>query len=142
MSINIGNLNSHYTLNKFNNNDNRIIINSYNNSNVILLNSENGTNKDAVINYKNQYNTGSKDGIYIIDDINCNVNIVSLSKNNFKINTPLFLNNDINIKNLLLTSNNTTYINSNLIINLYNTSNLFNINHLAKKIVDISLNNT
>jgi hypothetical protein len=96
MSINIGNLNSHYTLNKFNNNDNRIIINSYINSNVILLNSENGTNKDAVINYKNQYNTGSKDGTYIIDDINCNVNMVSLTKNNFKINTPLSLNNDIN----------------------------------------------
>ena len=54
MSINIGNLNSHYNLNKFNSTDNRIIINSYNDSNLILLNLENGTNNDAVINYKNK----------------------------------------------------------------------------------------
>ena len=141
MSINIGNLNSYYNLNKFNSSDNRIIINSYNDSNLILLNLENGTNNDAVINYKNKYSTGSRYGTYIIDDITCNVNIVSLTKNDFKINSPLSLNNDINVKNLILTSNNTTYINSNFIINLYKPDNLFNLNYLNKSIVNISSSN-
>ena len=82
MSINVGYLNSHYNLNKFNTIDNRLFINSYNNSNIILLNLDDSSYSDSVINFKNNYCSGIKSGKYIIDDISCNINILSLTKNN------------------------------------------------------------
>ena len=141
MSINVGYLNSHYNLNKFNTIDNRLFINSYNNSNIILLNLDDSSYSDSVINFKNNYCSGIKSGKYIIDDISCNINILSLTKNNVLFNPPVTFNNNINIKNLLITSNNIANINSNLQINLYKSTDVFNINYLNKKIIDVNSNN-
>jgi hypothetical protein len=142
MSINVGFLNSYYNLTKFGSIDNRLIINSYTNSNTIVLNNDDTSHGNAVINYKNKYSSGIKSGLYSIDDITSNYNILSLSSNNIVLNPFVKFNNNINIANLLITSNNITNINSNLFINLYrHTDNKFNINYLNKNIVDISSSN-
>jgi hypothetical protein len=141
MSINVGFLNSYYNLTKFGSIDNRLVINSYNNSNTILLNNDDTSHSNAVINYKNKYSSGLKSGLYSIDDITSNYNILSLSSNNIVLNPFVKINNNINIANLLITSNNITNINSNLFVNLYKSADRFNVNYLNKNIIDISSSN-
>lgn len=154
MSINVGFLNPSYTLNKFNSIDNRLILNSYNNSNTILLNLEGGSYPDAVINYKDRYIEGIKSGIFVIEDVRSNLNILSMTKDYVKINPITLFKNDVNIKDLIITSNKTTYINSNLQINLFRPSDTFSIlnllssnyrqgssNNLNNKIIDVSYSN-
>ena len=114
MSINIGNFNKY----EYKNNNN-FIVNSYNDSNVIILNADDTSYNDALINYKNIYVSGYKSNKYIIADNNNIYCSISPDLINFK-------NNNININNLIKTTNDTVIINSNII---FNSNNSFAINN-------------
>jgi len=123
MSINIGNFNN---INRYNTIDNNLNINSYTNSNIILLNTDVDSYNDTIINFKNIYFTGFKNNNYIISDNNNN-NIISLSYDSIFLNKKTYINNNININNLITTTNNTINLNSNLNISLKNTSNFISV---------------
>ena len=128
MSINVGFLNSAYSLNKFNTVDNRLIINSYNDCNIILLNHDDGSHPESLINFKDIYATGIKNDRFVIHSITCNVDLFSVKPNIMYFNTPLTVfNNDIEIRSLFKTYDNLIDINSNLNINLYTSNDYFKI---------------
>lgn len=128
MSINVGFLNSSYSLDKFNTIDNRLIINSYNDCNIILLNHDSGSYPDALINYKDKYANGIKDDKYVIYDIESNIDIFAITSDLTEFGSVIKFNNDVIIKDLLNTKHDDIFINSNLTINLYTHSNFFQIN--------------
>jgi len=101
--------------------DNRLNFNSYVNSNIIFLNTNFDSHPNAMINFKNDYFFGLSNST-----ISINKNLTNLFNIN---NIKTIYNTDFYIKNIFNTSNNITTINSNLIINLTNTSNSFIINN-------------
>lgn len=128
MSINVGFLNSDYSLDKFSTIDNRLIINSYNDCNIILLNHDDGSHTESLINYKNIYATGIKNDRYVIHSITCNVDLFGIEPNILFLNTPLTIfNRDVEIKSLLKTHDNVIDINSNLNVNLYTSNDYLKI---------------
>ena len=142
MAINIGNFNN---LNRYDTIDNNFTLNSYTNSNVLFLNIDNTAYDTTLINYKNLYYTGYKSGNYIISDSNNN-DLIEISKKSFNINTSTFINNYLNINNLLLINSNTVNIYSNLNIYLEDNLNIYDSsNNIILDIIDnnilISLNN-
>ena len=114
MSICIGNL-INETLN-----DNRLKINTYNNSNIINLNIEGTTYNDAIINFKNLCDVGVSNNFFVINSSRSNIFNANRYNSTFT--------NDLYIKSNFYTSNDYTYINSNMLIKLTsNTNNNFSI---------------
>jgi len=113
MSIFVGNLPNDVI------SDNRLNFNSYNNSNIIYLNVRDDSHPNAIINFKNNYGFGFSN------------NAIVLNKNSnqiFNINEyRSYYSNEFFIKSNLNTSNNITFINSNLIIGLFNSNNYLSV---------------
>lgn len=120
MSINLGFKSDTYSLDKFENPENKIVINTYNNSNAILINTDIDSHNDAVINFKNKFSTGVSSNTYNIYDTHNNKNICSFSSN-FDCHV------NIKIKDLIETTSNTIILTSNLVLNLKDTNDKFNI---------------
>lgn len=95
--------------------DNRLKINTYNNSNVINLNIDGISYKDAIINYKNIGEIGVSNSSIIFNYSKQNIF-------NANLNNSIFYN-DVVIKNIFYTSNNSLFLNSNLSLNLTNNPN-------------------
>lgn len=138
MSINVGFLNASYSLNKFSKIDNRLIINSYNDCNVILLNHDSGSHPESLINFKDKYSSGIKSNNYVVHHVGCNLDLLSLNENDFKINAPLTtFNKDVSINSLFYTKKDKININSNLNINLLTKNNSFNVKSLDPNISNL-----
>ena len=137
MSISIGNL-LNETIN-----DNRFKINTYYNSNVININIDDGTNENAIINFKDRYEIGCSNNYFSINSSLSNILNISSNK--------VFFNSDVSIKNNLYTSNNFTYVQSNLICKLTNddknhisifNSNNYPIFNATNNNIEINFNNS
>lgn len=126
MSINIGYLSKNYEVQNIGSMDNRLVINTYNNSNAININTNTNSTSNAVINYKNKFKTGVINNNFVIQN-SSNDNAMVLTNSNIDFNKNIKFNNDITLKTLLSSSNNTISINSNINISLYRENN-FNIN--------------
>ena len=136
--------------------DNKLNINSYLFSNVINLNNETNTtlapHKDVIINFKNKFELGFSNNLFILNDDN--YNIFKANSNYFTIMNNCVFNNDINIKNnSLYTSNNDIVIASNLIIDLKSSNSYFTINDnssftkknlvsINKDVINFNINNS
>lgn len=130
MSIKVGYLNEKYTFNNLNNINNTVILNSFTDSNVIMINTDDNTTSDMFINYKKKFMTGLADDTYIFKTYQ--ENILSLNSNNINLYKPTFINDNINVNNLIYTLNKKTYINSNLSINFIAPSDSFSVTDILK----------
>jgi hypothetical protein len=90
--------------------DNRFKIGTYNNSNVIYINIDNDNYRDGIINFRNRSEIGHSNNQFVINMDGMNIFDASSNLSQF--------NNDLLIKSNLYTSNETTYINSNVVIQL------------------------
>ena len=126
MSINVGYLNGNYQYNSFVNN-NTLTLNSYNDSNIILLNCEGNATTDVLINHRNIYKTGISSNKYVIQDTLNSSNLISLDGNNIKMTKHVIISDDIDVKNLIKTSNNIVTFSSNVHINLIDPSDSFKV---------------
>jgi hypothetical protein len=128
MSISIGTLKNETV------NDNRLRFNSFFNSNVIILNTEDSSYKDAVINFKNQYNFGFSNNAVAINKDNFNIFNSTILKSHFS--------NDLYIKSNFNTSNDITFIHSNSIFKFYNSNNYISyINSNNQEILRVNNSN-
>jgi hypothetical protein len=110
---------------------NNFTLNNDKTSNLINLNVDPSTYSNAVINFNNNYHFGFIDNKIIFKYINQNNNnnLLSIDNSNLNIYKDVNILSNININNLLITSNNTSYFNNNLILNLNDYTN-DNINKL------------
>lgn len=139
MSINIGKIISE------NLNDNRLKIGTYNNSNVININTDVDNYKDAGINFKNKYFIGYSNFNFTINSSLNNSNLININETKSQILNDLFVKTNIN------TSNDTTFIYSNLIVKLTSNninafqihdSNNNNILNIQNNYLGININNS
>ena len=126
MSINVGYLNGNYQYNSFRNN-NTLTLNSFNDSNIILLNCDGNSTADVLINHKNVYKTGISSNEYVIQDANHTSNVMSIDEFSIKLNKNVKVSDDIEVKDLLKTSNNTVVLSSNVQINLKDENDSFSV---------------
>lgn len=126
MSINVGYLNGNYQYNSFRNN-NTLTLNSFNDSNIMLLNCDGNSTADVLINHKNIYKTGISSNEYVIQDVTHTSNLMSIDEFSIKFNKTVNISDDIKVKNLLATSNNTVMISSNVQINLIDANDSLTI---------------
>jgi hypothetical protein len=101
-------------------------INSSNSSNLIYLNVDENTNNNAVIRFKNNYEIG-----YINNKISVynSSNLFTIDNNNIHLYKDTFLHSNFNVDDYIYTSNNTTFFNNNIELNLNNNyNNSFKIN--------------
>ena len=95
--------------------DNRLNFNSYVNSNVVYLNVKDDSHPNAVINFKNDYEFGFSNSSIVLNKKNSNI---------FNINEyRSYYSNEFYIKSNLHTSNDFTYIHSNIAMKFYNSNN-------------------
>lgn len=122
--------------------DNRLNFNSYINSNVIYLNVRDDSHSNAVINFKNDYEFGFSNSSIVLNKKNVNIfNITDYRS---------YYSNEFYIKSNLHTSNNFTYIHSNLAMKFYNSndslsvisSNNQTILHINSSNININMNNS
>jgi len=141
MSIKVGYLNEKYTYNDIIRANEALTLNSFDNSNIILLNTEANTTSDIFINYKNHLITGlTTSNEYIFKDMQKNERWVSLSTSNIIMNKPVIINDDLKAKDLLVTSNYTTFLNSNMIMTLMGQNDNFMIRNSNNELFTISSN--
>lgn len=115
--------------------NNTLYLNSSTDPQIIRLKTE---LNETYISYENAYNVGVKNNKFVFNDILNNKDLLSLNENDFNVYTKLNTFDDIQIQNLISTSNNYTFINSNLNINLYN-GNVFSIKNINKNtILDVN----
>ena len=101
-------------------------INSSNSSNLLFLNVDENTNNNAVIRFKNNYEIG-----YINNKISVynSSNLFTIDNNTIHLYKDTFFHSNFNIDNYIYTSNNTTFFNNNIELNLNNNyNNSFKIN--------------
>ena len=99
--------------------DNRLNFNSYINSNVIYLNLRDDSHSNAVINFKNDYEFGFSNSSIVLNKKNANIfNITDYRS---------YYSNEFYIKSNLHTSNNFTYIHSNLAMKFYNSNDSLSV---------------
>jgi hypothetical protein len=130
MSIKVGYLNEKYTFNNLNNINSTVILNSFTDSNVIMINPDDNTTSNMFINYKKKFMTGLADDTYIFKTYQ--ENLLTLNSNNINLYKPTFINDNINVNNLIYTLNQKTYINSNLNINFIAPSDSFSVADILK----------
>jgi hypothetical protein len=127
--------------------NNNFTLNNNTTSNLINLNVDQYSYRDAIINFKNIYHLGiiNDKMIFKYTSNNNNNNLLSIDNSNINFfkNINLSSNINININNLLITSNNkTTYLNSNVNINLFNNSdNYFKIVNNSSSLFELNKNN-
>ena len=117
-------------------------INSSNSSNLLFLNVDENTNNNAVIRFKNNYEIG-----YIDDKISIfnSSNLITINNSNIHLYKNTYLHCNLNIDDYLYTSNNTTYFNNNILLNLNNNQNnsfKINFDNNPNSIFDFSKNIT
>lgn len=99
--------------------DNRLNFNSYINSNVVFLNAKDDSHPNAVINFKNDYEFGFSNSTIALNKKGLNI---------FNINEQkTYYSNEFFIKSNLHTSNNNTYIHSNLVMKFYDSNNYLSL---------------
>ena len=113
-------------------------INSSNSSNLLFLNVDENTNNNAVIRFKNNYEIG-----YIDDKISIfnSSNLITINNSNINLYKNTYLHCNLNIDDYLYTSNNTTYFNNNILLNLNNNQNnsfKINFDNNPNSIFDVS----
>lgn len=114
--------------------NNTLYLNSSTDPQIIRLKTE---LNETFITYENLYNVGVKNTDFVFNNIANNSDLVTLNSDDFNVYTNFNTFNDIDIKSLITTSNDYTFVNSNLYINLHN-DNSFIIKDLNKKtILDI-----
>ena len=113
-------------------------INSSNSSNLLFLNVDENTNNNAVIRFKNNYEIGYIDDKISIFNIS---NLITINNSNINLYKDTYLHSNLNVNNYLYTSNDTTYFNNNISLNLNNNiTNSFKINNNSSSIFDVSKN--
>lgn len=128
MSIKLGFKNNAYSLEKFNNSDTNLVINTYDTSNAIIINSSIDTNSNSIINFNNKFSTGIIDKAYNITDIEKNQTLCTLSSN-----CEFFI--DLKVKDLLETSRDYSTFSCNLQLNFKDNLNSFKIYNVNKDII-------
>ena len=101
-------------------------INSSNSSNLLFLNVDENTNDNAVIRFKKNYEFG-----YINNKITVynSSNLLTIDNSNINIYNDAFFHSNFKVNNYIYTSNNTTFFNNNIELNLNNNyNNSFKIN--------------
>lgn len=101
-------------------------INSSNSSNLLFLNVDENTNDNAVIRFKKNYEFG-----YINNKITVynSSNLLTIDNSNINIYKDAFFHSNFKVNNYIYTSNNTTFFNNNIELNLNNNyNNSFKIN--------------
>ena len=102
-------------------------INSSNSSNLLYLNVDENTHNNAVIRFKNNYEIG-----YIDNNISIfnKSNLITINNDNINLYKNTYLHCNLNVINYVYTSNNATYFNNNIKLNLNNNiNNSFTINN-------------
>ncbi len=99
--------------------DNRLNFNSYLNSNVVYLNVRDDSHPNAVINFKNDYEFGFSNSTIALNRKGSNI---------FNINEyRSYFNNEFYIKSNLNTSNDVTFIHSNLVMKFYDSNDYLSV---------------
>jgi hypothetical protein len=94
-------------------------INSSNSSNLLFLNVDDNTNDNAVIRFKNNYEMGYINNNITIKNVS---NLLTVNSNNINLFKNVYFDSNINVNNYLYTSNNKTYFNNNIRLNLNNNN--------------------
>jgi hypothetical protein len=116
-------------------------INSINSSNLLFLNVDENTNDNAVIRFKNNYEIG-----YINNKISVynSSNLLTIDNSNINIYKDAFFHSNFKVNNYIYTSNNTTFFNNNIELNLnnnYNNSFKINFNNHRIPVFEVYKNN-
>lgn len=101
-------------------------INSSNSSNLLFLNVDENTNNNAVIRFKNNYEIG-----YINNKISVynSSNLLTIDNSNINLYKNTIFHSNFKVNDYIYTSNNTTFFNNNIELNLNNNyNNSFKIN--------------
>ena len=130
MSIKVGYLNEKYTLNNLQNENNKLILNSFFDSNVILINNEKNTCQDMYISYQDNFFTGVSSNSYVFRTKE--ENLQTINNSNITLYKPTYILDNLHVKNILNTSNDGVYINSNLIINFVSPSDKFRVSDILQ----------
>lgn len=118
MSIKVGFLNNRYNYDNLIRQDNSLLVNSFNNSNVIILNAETGTTDNVLIRFKDKLAVGASSNTFVIDDLESARRLLAVNNNNITANRPIIANDNLLVKNILSTVNDTVTMNSNVQVNL------------------------
>jgi hypothetical protein len=94
-------------------------INSSNSSNLLFLNVDDNTNDNAVIRFKNNYEIGYINNNITIKNVS---NLLTVNSNNINLFKNVYFDSNINVNNYFYTSNNKTYFNNNIRLNLNNNN--------------------
>ena len=130
MSIKVGYLNEKYTLNNLQNENNTLRLNSFIDSNVILINHEKNTCQDMYISYQDNIFTGVSSNSYVFRTKE--ENLQTINNSNITLYKPTYILDNLHVKNILNTSNDGVYINSNLIINFVSPSDQFSVSDILQ----------
>jgi hypothetical protein len=122
MSIKVGFLNNRYNYDNLIRQDNSLLVNSFNNSNVIILNAETGTTDNVLIRFKDKLAVGASSNTFVIDDLESARRLLAVNNNNITANRPIIANDNLLVKNILSTVNDTVTMNSNVQVNLLGNS--------------------
>jgi len=122
MSIKVGFLNNRYNYDNLVRQDNSLLVNSFNNSNVIILNGETGTTDNVMIRFKNKVAIGANSNTFVIDDLESG-RLLAVNNTNITANRPIIANDNIIVKNIINTANDTFTMNSNIQVNLIGRQN-------------------
>ena len=125
MSIKVGYLNEDYTYDNLNNLNNILMLNSFNDSNVILLNNHDNTTDDVFLTFKNNYSTGLSSDTFVFKERDSNLMLIN--SNNILLNRQVYVDGNFQVNNKIYSSNNETKINSNVAINLLDTTDCFTV---------------
>lgn len=122
MSIKVGFLNNRYNYDNLVRQDNSLLVNSFNNSNVIILNGETDTTDNVLIRFKNKLAIGANSNTFVIDDLETG-RLLAVDNTNITMNRPIIANDNIIVKNIINTANDTFTMNSNIQVNLIGRQN-------------------
>ena len=118
------------------NNNNYFYINNDISSNLLYLNVDANTYKDAIINFKNNYQFGLINNKFSFFN---NSNLLTIDSNNINFYKDVNFLSNINVNNYLYTSNYTTYFNNNFLFNL-NDNNNFKISNNSISLFELNKN--
>ncbi len=128
MSIKVGYLNEKYTINDLQNENNTLTLNSFIDSNVILINHANNTCQDMYISYRDSFFTGVSSNTYIFQTKE--EKLQTINNSNITLYKPTYILANLQVKDILHTSNDGIYINSNLSINFVTPSDKFTVSDI------------
>jgi len=137
MSIKVGFRKEKYSYQELNNH-NAFKVNSYTSDDVITLNGDMFAWSNVLINHGNKIQTGvlssnNTSDTYIIKDLKQGSNLMSLNNENIVIAKKTHFHEDVYIKHIFSTSNNTTNLHGNLQLSLGDSNNIDDVFEIYSK---------